>query len=365
MIRARGFSMVELMVAITLALIVTTGVISIFIGSRSAYNSTSGTAELTDGGRFALNFISTSVRGAGNMTCTTAPLVQGILNPGATALTTSWTQALGGFEAVNTNGAPGYNIAPAIPPVRVAADGNNTHWVGGLDGALSNRVVQNNDVLVVRSTLANAVPAYVQTIADGTNSFTVYGPAAAPPTLSTNQMAVISDCSKGVIFQITGAGLGANPTITHNGGGGPPGNSISAFPLSFAPGSLVAPVDILAYYIGVGADGDGALFVYGSNAKGNWQPTELVPDIEAMQVLYGLDTNNTQTVSNYVTANQVVDFNTVMSVKIALLAASAPGAGRPAKAVTYNLLGTTVTPPVDSRSRQVFEATIAVRNSLH
>ena len=60
-----------------------------------------------------------------------------------------------------------------------------------------------------------------------------------------------------------------------------------------------------------------------------------------------------------------MDFNTVMSVKVALLAASAPGAGRPAAAVTYNLLGTTVTPPVDSRSRQVFEATIAVRNSLH
>jgi type IV pilus assembly protein PilW len=361
MIRARGFSMVEMMVAITLALIVTTGVISIFIGSRSAYNATSGTAQLTDGGRFALNFISTSVRGAGNMACTTAPLVQGILNPGATALTTSWTQALGGFEAVNTGGGTPYNIAPAP----VTPDATNTHWIGGLDAALANSVVQNNDVLVVRSTLGNAVPAYVQTINDGAASFTVYGPVAAPPPLVNGQMAVISDCAKGVIFQITGVALGANPTITHNGGGGPPGNTVSPFPLSFPAGSLVTPVDTLAYYIGKGADGDGALFVYSSNATGTWAPTELVPDIEAMQVLYGVDTNNTQTVSNYVTANQVVDFNTVMSVKVALLAASAPGAGRVAAAVTYNLLGTTVTPPVDTRSRQVFEATIAVRNSLH
>jgi type IV pilus assembly protein PilW len=363
MIRARGFSLVELMVAITLALIVTTGVISIFIGSRSAYNATSGTAQLTDGGRFALNFISTSVRGAGNMACTTSPLVQGILNPGATALTTSWTQALGGFEAVNTSGGTGYSIAP----VPVTPDGTNTHWIGGIDTALANRVVQNNDVLVVRSTLGNAQPAYVQTIADGASSFTIFKPAAAPPTLKNGQMAVISDCSKAVIFQITGIGLGANPTVTHNGGGGPPGNTVSAFPptLSFPGGSQVTPVDTLAYYIGVGADGDGALFVYSSNATGTWVSTELVPDIEAMQVLYGVDTNNSQTVSNYVTANQVVDFNTVMSVKVALLAASAPGAGRVPTAVTYNLLGTTVTPPADSRSRQVFEATIAVRNSLH
>lgn len=357
MTRTRGFSLVELMVAITLALIVTTGVISIFIGSRSAYNSTSGTAQLTDGGRFALNFISTSVRGAGNMACTTAPLVQGILSPGATALTTSWTQALGGFEAVNTAGGTSYNIAPAP----VTADATNTHWTGGIDTALANRVVQNNDVLVVRSTLGNAQPAYVQTIADGAASFTVFRAAS----LVNGQMAVISDCSKGVIFQITGVGLGASPVITHNGGGGPPGNTVSPFPLSFPAGSQVTPVDTLVYYIGVGADGDGALFVYSSNAGGTWTATELVPDIEAMQVLYGVDTNNSQTVSNYVTANQVVDFNTVMSVKVALLSASAPGAGRVSAAVTYNLLGTTVTPPADTRSRQIFEATIAVRNSLH
>jgi type IV pilus assembly protein PilW len=360
MIRARGFSLVELMVAITLALIVTAGVISVFVGSRSAYNATSGTAELTDGGRFALNFITTSVRGAGNMACTTAPLVQGILNPGATALTTSWTQALGGFEAVNTGGGSAYNIAAAP----VAPDGNNADWIG-LDGALANLVVQNNDVLVVRSTLGNATPAYVNTIADGAASFTVYAPAATPPPLANGQMAVISDCSKGVIFQITGLGGGANPTLTHNGGGGPPGNNVSAFPLSFPAGSMVTPVDTLAFYIGKGADGDGALFVYSSNATGTWTSNELVPDIEAMQILYGLDTSNTQTVSNYVTANQVADFNTVMSVKVALLAASGLGAGRAPAAVTYNLLGTTVTPPLDSRTRQVFEATIAVRNSLH
>jgi type IV pilus assembly protein PilW len=357
MIRARGFSLVELMVAITLALIVTTGVISVFIGSRSAYNATSGTAALTDGGRFALNFISNSVRGAGYMSCTTAPLLQGTLNAGATALTTSFTQALGGFEAVNTAGGTAYNIGPAP----VAADGSNADWVGGLDAALATLVVQNNDVLVARSTLGNATPAYVFAIADGSSQFTVNALASLQP----GQLAVISDCSKGVIFQITGIGPGVNPTIQHNGGGGPPGNATSAFVPSFAAGAQVTPVDTLAYYIGVGADGDGALFVYGSNATGTWTSTELVPDIEAMQVLYGLDTNLSQTVNKYVTADQVADFNTVMSVKIAVLAASAPGSGRPSAAVTYNLLGTTVTPPVDTRSRQVFEETIAVRNSLH
>jgi type IV pilus assembly protein PilW len=357
-IRARGFSLVELMVAITLALIVTAGVISVFIGSRSAYNSTSGTAALTDGGRFALNFIADSVRGAGNMACMKASGLAATLNNTGTPLTSasSFSKALGGYEAKNPANA--YTITP--PPV--TADGNNADWIGGLDAQLNGQVVQNNDVLVVRSTLGNAVPAYISAIADGTAQFTVISP---PGSLKAGQIAVISDCTKGEIFQITALGGGATPTVTHNGGAGTPGNQNSAFQLSYSNGSLVTPVDTLVYYIGRGADGDGALFLYSSNALGTWNSTELVPDIEAMQVLYGLDTAGKQLVTAYVTADQVTDFNAVMSVRIALLAASPPGAGRPAAAAPYNLLGTTVTPPVDTRSRQMFQETIAVRNSLN
>ena len=358
MIRARGFSLVELMVAITLALIVTTGVISVFIGSRSAYNATSGTAALTDGGRFALNFIADSVRGAGNMACMKASGLAATLNNTGTALTnaSSFSKALGGYEAQNPSNA--YTLAPSP----VTADSNNAHWIGGLDAQLNGKVIQNNDVLVVRSTLGNAVPAYINVINNGTAQFTVLSP---PGSLKSGQIAVISDCTKGEIFQITGLGGGATPTVTHNGGAGSPGNQNSAFQLSYSNGSLVTPVDTRAFYIGRGADGDGALFVYSSNAMGTWNSTELVPDIEAMQVLYGLDTGGKQIVTAYVTADKVTDFNSVMSVRVAVLAASAPGAGRPAAAVTYNLLGTTVTPPIDTRSRQIFQATVAVRNSLN
>jgi type IV pilus assembly protein PilW len=356
--RLRGFSLVELMVAITLALIVTIGVISVFVGSRSAFLATSGTAELTDGGRFALNFIANSVRSAGYMACTTAANMQGTLNVGATPLPFSFTQALGGYEANNTGVGAAYPVA--LPPV--TGDATTGDWVAGLDTALTGLPVKNSDVLVVRSTSPSAQSVYVSSIVDGASQFTVntQGP------LASNGLAVISDCAKGVVFQITGiAPSGSNAIITHNAGGSP-GNTVSAFPLSFVAGSEVTPVDTLVYYIGRGADGDGALFAYDLNATNTFTAYELVPDIEAMQILYGLDTNSSQTVSQYVTADQVADFNTVMSVKVSLLAASAPGAAHPPNpALTYTLLGTTVTAPVDTRARHVFEQTIAVRNSLH
>src|SRR5580693_1096250 len=131
--RVRGFSLVELMVAITLAMIVTAGVISVFVGSRSAFEATSGTAALTDGGRFALTFIANSIRGAGYMSCTTAPNMQGILSAGS-PLAFGFNEALQGFEAVGTGpGGPGYAVAPAP----VAGDTSTGDWVGGLDTALT------------------------------------------------------------------------------------------------------------------------------------------------------------------------------------------------------------------------------------
>jgi type IV pilus assembly protein PilW len=357
-IRVRGFSLVEMMVAITLALIVTIGVVSVFVGSRAAFQATSGTAELTDGGRFALNFIANSVRGAGYMGCATASHVQGILN-NSTTLPMSFNEALGGFEANNTGVGAAYAVA--LPPV--AGDGNAAHWVGGLDATLAalpvtNSPVTNSDVLVVRSTPANAQTSYVSVIVDGSAQLTVN----TQGSLQVGQIAVVSDCYKAVAFQITGLTLGANSVVTHNAGAG---NSTASFgPLSFTAGTQVTPVDTVVYYIGPGADGDGALFVDDLNAVPFVGPTELVPDIEAMQILYGLDTNSSQTVSEYVTADQVADFNTVMSVKVAVLAASAPGSAKTAVANTYSLLGTTVTAPIDTRARQVFQQTIAVRNAL-
>jgi type IV pilus assembly protein PilW len=176
---------------------------------------------------------------------------------------------------------------------------------------------------------------------------------------------VISDCSKGVVFQITGIAPSLpNAIISHNAGAGPGGNANSALPISFSTGSQVTPVDTLVYFIGPGADSDSALWVADLNGGTAFTATELVPDIEAMQILYGLDATKQQAVTNYVTADQVADFNTVMSVRVALLAASAPGSAHPTGAKTYDLLGTSVTAPNDTRSRQVFQETIAVRNAL-
>ncbi len=368
---SRGFSLVELMVAITLALIVTGAVLSVFVATRSASQSTAGTAALTDGGRFALDFIQFAVRDAGYMACNTARRQTSILNGGATPLYYSFTEPLGGFEADGTAPGGAYSAAVGSATTPVVADGSAGDWVSGLDPALTAPplVIKGNDVLVVRSSLRNTQPVFVTAIVDGAANFTVNNAGG----LAANELAVISDCAKSVVFQIQQVAppSGQNASIALSTGGPAPGNIAANFlPLSFSTGSQVTAVDTVVFYIGAGADGDSALYaadLYDSsgNFTGAFNAKELVPDIEAMQVLYGLDTSGTQSVGGYVTADQVPDFNSIMSVQVAVLAASLPGAVKaPSVAPTFNLLGTAVTAPIDTRARHVFEVTTAVRNAL-
>ena len=359
---SRGFSLIEFMVAITLAMVVTTAVISIFVGSRSAFQSTSGTAALSDSGRFALDFLENAVRDAGFMSCGSATKTISNLNPEATSLFYApgpggTFPPLGGFEATGTGVGNTYADATTA--------GALANWTPNLDGAFASLAgstagmpTENNDVLVVRSATQTSAPSYVNSIANGAVNFTV----DAQRSLQAPEIAIISNCGQSMLFQITGI---AGNTVTHNASGSAGGNASGAFPIDFANGSQVAPLAATVYFIGLGADGDGALYSADVQINNTLVPNELVPDIEAMQILYGLDATGAQNASQYVTANQVPDFSSVMSVQVAVLAAGPIGsAPMPPTPIKYNLLGTFVTAPQDTRARQVFEVTVAARNAL-
>ena len=352
--RQDGFSLVELMVAIVLALLLTGAVISVFIGSRTAYQATAGIGEMSDSGRFALNLIGESVRSAGNLACNSAMSAtnQNVV-PGV-SFTNNFGQGVQGFEA---NGS-GPAAALALPANPVVGAANN--WTPNLDPAFTGATaagpfgipVQGSDVLVVRSSVPRVPPVY--TTADVLPNATTLLVTPVPATATGFQYAAVSDCTKSVIFQVAGM---AGGVVTLNAG--LPG-------VGFSAGALVAPLTTTVYYIGTGCDGDTSLWRLEqvSGIAGFAQPEELVPDVENMQVLYGIDTAGTQTASAYVTADQVGVIN-VVSIQVALLVASQPTAKQVPAAAPYNLLGNAVTAPVDNRMRQVFYATVNLRDAVN
>jgi type IV pilus assembly protein PilW len=279
------------------------------------------------------------------MTATSQNLV---VNPGA--FDRKFGQGIEGFEANGTT-PPAAIAQPALPVV-----GATNNWTPNLDpavtGANPGQPVQGSDVLVLRSSVPRITPTYTTVdVAPGAAALTV------TPTLfavAGNAYAAVSDCTKSVIFQVPVAvALGAT-AVTLNAG----------VPIGFSAGALVTPLTTTIYYIGVGSDGDSSLFrleqVNGGPGFIN-PPEELVPDIENMQVLYGIDPTGTQTAAAYVPANQAGVTN-VVSIQVALLVAS-PAAGKQVPAAApYNLLGTQVTVPADNRSRRVFCATLELPN---
>jgi len=389
-----GFSLVEMMVAMALSLLVVGSLIALFVGFHSASGTTAGISSLTDNGRFALNYIEQTTRSAGFLACSTSSASQNILtgSSGAQEIYYNFSQAMEGYEALNTG--PGGVVTLLESPTQAQSVVGN--WTPPLNvhlkldltpsGTDPGGVISGSDILVVRESAQNAQQptTYVTSIVDGSTSFVVnnVGQPGELLTLQPNQLAAISNCGKNYVFQITGVAGTAPATISHASGSGSL-NSSSTFAAntgSFTAGSQVSPVNTIVYYIGVGADGDGALFRADllSNPGGptSFYPVELVPDIENMQILYGVDTTagSTTSVNQYLTADQVTDFNTVMSVKVALLSASpivaskntGPGAltNVPSTAQTFSLLGTAVTAPLDTRLRRVFEVNIAVRNAV-
>ena len=125
------------------------------------------------------------------------------------------------------------------------------------------------------------------------------------------------------------------------------------------------------FYVGVGSDGEGALFVFDTNSSTSFSaPVELVPDVENMQLLYGIDTTGAKAVTEYVTADKVAtlgitgDFNSVIDVKLSLLLVGPLGSAvAPSSVPSFSLLGTAVTAPIDSKLRAVFTTTFTLRNN--
>ena len=374
--RAQGFSLVELMIALLLGLLITGSLISVFIATRTASRSTSGIASLTDGGRVALDFLQQGVRSAGFMACNTPAHQRNLLTVGASIAATDYLEPLGGYEAVGTTPGASISTVSATATTQVAADTRASDWAstsalgGALDSMLAGQVVQGSDVLVVHTLLTQTAP----------NPPTVYltAPAAMNDTtvtvsalggLQIGQVALISNCATSVAVQI----INISGTVV---------TLAQGLPYAFGAGSQVGVADTIAYFIGVDPSShNSALFAFdlegmADSASSRTKLEELVPDIENMQILYGIDTSSSLAVTQYVTADQVAslastgDFKGVFNVRIAVMAAS-PVYAKPANPTRGTvvlppplmLAGTTVQPPADTRLRRVFEMTVSVRNN--
>jgi type IV pilus assembly protein PilW len=175
-------------------------------------------------------------------------------------------------------------------------------------------------------------------------------------------LATRGDCSEGEMFQKSN---NANSnSIVMAGGNVNPGNNGNNFNLNYDPQTRVYQFTSMAYYIGQGTNGEPALFRRMMTPLQN--PQELVSGVETLQILYGEDTGGTSAADDYVPADEVVDWNTIVSVRFSVMTRSQDEVLEEENNRNFDMLGSEVSQANngDRRVRLISVSTTALRGRM-
>ena len=298
----RGFSLIELMLALALGLVVTWGIVQLFIGNSKTYSSLNGQSRLQENARYALDFISRSARSSGYFGC--APNV----------FNTTLNETLeNSFE---------FNIASPIQAFSYGGDGTDTgigDWAPAAGdmpreaGATTMNAAVDGTGLLFDSTDDGAVlPADMVVFRRVESPERISGDVApnANPVVeddgdvdfAVNDFLVISDCKFATVFRATGLAPGAGsitlqrntgPGLYENRNGIGLGNHFGD--VIGLQGTTVGRIvtDIFFVGRGTGRNNRGQQVSSLFRRSGTAAPVELVEGVTDLRVLFGVDTDPT------------------------------------------------------------------------
>jgi type IV pilus assembly protein PilW len=350
--KAKGFSLVELMVALVIGLLLIAGVIELFVSTRQTYRVQDMKARMQEDGRYAIHHISSLLDRAGYVGCNSIPAGQSgrnVVNNLNTANDYFW----------NINGAP---------VIGHEAD-NNGGWSPALPGGI-NQAIAGSDVFTLRTVSNLFIEVSHFDTSDGPsapikipqdNALDDCDPATEAEPGECANIVVASDCDKSVIFQVTND-PSVDGNLEHETGIGTPGNSRVDLGLLGLSNGWLNTITTHTFFIRNGPSNYPSLYqkVLGRD------PDVLIEGVEQMQVEYGMDTDDSGSVNQYVKANAVADWEQVISVRVSLVMINIEPQQNDNVALgdgSYTLEGNVITPD-DGRLRQVFTKTIALRNRI-
>ncbi|MDT8363984.1 MAG: PilW family protein [Nitrosomonas sp.] len=328
----QGLTLVEIMVALTIGMVLLGGVITILVSSQQTYRVNEALARIQENARFAFQLLSRDIRMAGYMGCVGEGTVPVNTLNNATDYLWNFGQPIQGYEAT----ASGWMPAPLPTEITSPLGGRDILILRGVDGP---------DTPVI-SHPAGGV--------DGPGSADLK--VTVDSGLQDNDIVLVTDCLAAAIFQITNINTSAGQdNVVHNTGTGAPGNATKNLGQSFKDGEVVR-ISTRSYYVRTNSGGNAALYW----KRGNAAAEELVEGVENMQIDYGVDTDGNRAADVYQTADLVVDWENVVSVRINLLMQSTED-NITSQPQTYTFNGT-VTTPTDRRLRKTYSTVIALRN---
>lgn len=238
----RGFTLIELMVAMLLGLIVIGGVASVFLANQQTYRTNNALADVQESARLAVELLAHDIRNAQLTGCNNNARFTNVLTNGPANGGTDWWANWG-------NAIVGYAGGTTDPAVTSGT-------------AQTNRVSTTDSIELLGA-------------ADTTMSVNVHSPSAATPSFTINGSAgdlqsgdviVVCDPDHATILKTTKY-TDSTKTITYDAtnncstGLGYPGVCVaSGNPYTFGQSALIAKLSAVDWYIGVNPAGGKSLY---------------------------------------------------------------------------------------------------------
>jgi type IV pilus assembly protein PilW len=294
--RQRGFTLVELMIAITLGLIVLAGVIGVLLANRESYRTSEALGRMQENARFTFEVLGRSIRAAGGNPCGGNKVANVLINQ-STAWWANWgNNAVRGYEA------------------------NDAQFPQPVGSGVAQRVAGADALILMSGALDEGV-----VITDHNPNSAQFKVNTTQHGLADGDIVMACDNDHAAIFQVTNANS-SNVTIVHNTGAGNPGNcskglgyptdcsSVNGNLYTFAGNGFLAKLSAEAWYIGNNSRGGRSLYrIYlaGSGNNPTTTPEEVVPDVRDMQLAY-----LASGASNYELATSITDWGKVVAVRL-------------------------------------------------
>ncbi len=295
---SKGFSLVELMIALVLGLVIIGGAISMFLANRQTYQTSENLARMSENMRMAFELMARDLREAGSTACGNTTRVANVLNNGPEAAEipawwADWGNAVRGYDGTA-----------------------NANRVAGTDSI---------QILAMDSSEMLSIVSHSPTAA----SFQLSAPS---PTLRDGDIVMVCDPDHAAIFQVTN--YNGKVTVVHNTGTGTPGNCSKGlgYPptcdngpgnaYAFGPNSILAKLSATDWYVGNNGRGGTSLYRMRLNLNGgvpNPAAEEMVEGVSKMQLTYLTNANGISP-AGYAPATSFssADWADVIAVRIAL-----------------------------------------------
>jgi type IV pilus assembly protein PilW len=365
--RQSGFSMIELILALGLGLIVTAGVVQLFVGNNQTYSVLMGQSRLQESARYAMDFITRSARSTGYYGCDpdNDKIYNTLNGPWANLFEMDLTNPIQAFNY--TGDGVGIDLGDWTPALnglpRMTGASTSINTVEDGTGIDISELVPDTDILVFRRV---EIPgASISEITQsGADPITVINEGDID--FEVDDFAVISNCEQAALFRITAVADGApasngKATLVLSRGTGvgiyenavgvslsdqgiPYGNAIDS--QAGSVGRVITDI----YYVANGAGENN----FGQAPRSLWRrsgtgaPQELIEGVWDLQVSFGVDTTPND---NNRSANRYVDFNSVVANDVV-------------RALRLEITTSTIDVVVGNEpTRRTFVQTISLRNT--